>query len=83
MLSSKRSTTIIFLRPLSRPLSFLPTTIMSTPLEDKKDAQADTRSVASSSSSTDYNKLLEIGYVPSFKREFSNVATVHSRILSR
>ncbi|RPD63325.1 APC amino acid permease [Lentinus tigrinus ALCF2SS1-6] len=50
------------------------------PAQEKKDAQADTRSVASGSgsdsSSADDNKLLEIGYVPSFKREFSNVATI-------
>ncbi|KAI0369290.1 APC amino acid permease [Pilatotrama ljubarskyi] len=46
-------------------------------LADKKDAQADTRSIASSSDdSGDDNKLLEIGYVPSFKREFSNLATI-------
>lgn len=45
--------------------------------QEKKDALADARSVASASdSSADDNKLLEIGYVPSFKREFSNVATV-------
>ena len=46
--------------------------------QEKKVAQADTRSVASGSdsSSADDNKLLEIGYVPSFKREFSNIATV-------
>ena len=48
--------------------------------QEKKVAQADTRSVASGSdsSSADDNKLLEIGYVPSFKREFSNLATVRS-----
>ncbi|KAI0354287.1 APC amino acid permease [Trametes cingulata] len=47
------------------------------PLPDKKDAQADTRSIGSSSDdSGDDNKLLEIGYVPSFKREFSNMATI-------
>lgn len=46
----------------------------------KKDAQADSRSVASGSDNSldDDNKLLEIGYVPSFKREFSNVATVRA-----
>ena len=54
---------------------------MSAPaptLELKKDAQADTRSVASGTASSvdDDNKLLEIGYVPSFRREFSNIATV-------
>ncbi|TBU31280.1 APC amino acid permease [Dichomitus squalens] len=44
----------------------------------KKDASAETRSIASTSdnSADDDNKLLEIGYVPSFKREFSNVATI-------
>ncbi|KAI0772450.1 APC amino acid permease [Trametes elegans] len=47
------------------------------PLSEKKDAQADTRSIGSSSDdSGDDNKLLEIGYIPSFKREFSNVATI-------
>ncbi|TFK82831.1 APC amino acid permease [Polyporus arcularius HHB13444] len=45
--------------------------------QEKKDALADARSVGSASdSSADDNKLLEIGYVPSFKREFSNVATI-------
>ena len=44
----------------------------------KKEPTAETRSVASGSdnSADDDNKLLEIGYVPSFKREFSNLATV-------
>ena len=44
----------------------------------KKEPTAETRSVASGSdnSADDDNKLLEIGYVPSFKREFSNIATV-------
>ncbi|KAI0327342.1 APC amino acid permease [Cubamyces sp. BRFM 1775] len=47
------------------------------PVNEKKDAQADTRSIGSSSSdSGDDDKLLEIGYVPSFKREFSNIATI-------
>ncbi|KAI0659621.1 APC amino acid permease [Cubamyces menziesii] len=47
------------------------------PANEKKDAQADTRSIGSSSSdSGDDDKLLEIGYVPSFKREFSNIATI-------
>ncbi|KAI0651168.1 APC amino acid permease [Trametes meyenii] len=47
------------------------------PLAEKKDAQADTRSIGSNSDdSGDDNKLLEIGYVPSFKREFSNIATI-------
>lgn len=59
---------------------FLPPAIMfpSRALSDeKKDAQADTRSIGDSSDdSGDDNKLLEIGYVPSFKREFSNIATV-------
>ena len=56
---------------------FSPTAIMPS-AQEKKVAQADTRSVASGSdsSSADDNKLLEIGYVPSFKREFSNIATV-------
>ncbi|KAI0632982.1 APC amino acid permease [Trametes polyzona] len=49
----------------------------SRPLPEKKDAQADTRSIGDSSDdSGDDNKLLEIGYVPSFKREFSNLATI-------
>ncbi|KAI8990399.1 APC amino acid permease [Trametes punicea] len=47
------------------------------PLSEKKDAQVDARSFRSSSSdSGDDNKLLEIGYVPSFRREFSNLATI-------
>ncbi|KAH9894022.1 APC amino acid permease [Cubamyces lactineus] len=47
------------------------------PANEKKDAQADTRSIGSSSSdSGDDDRLLEIGYVPSFKREFSNIATI-------
>ncbi|CDO68771.1 hypothetical protein BN946_scf184989.g37 [Trametes cinnabarina] len=47
------------------------------PLSEKKDAQVDTRSFGSSSSDlNDDNKLLQIGYVPSFKREFSNLATI-------
>ncbi|KAI0830261.1 APC amino acid permease [Trametes gibbosa] len=47
------------------------------PLSEKKEAQADTRSIGDSSDdSGDDNKLLEIGYVPSFKREFSNIATI-------
>ena len=49
---------------------------MSAPLPEKKDVQADSHSVSSKSSTDDDNKLLEIGYVPSFKREFSNIATV-------
>ena len=49
--------------------------------DSKKDAHADARSVASGSEGSsldDDNKLLEIGYVPSFKREFSNIATVRA-----
>ena len=46
----------------------------------KKEPNAETRSVVSGSdnSADDDNKLLEIGYVPSFKREFSNIATVRT-----
>lgn len=54
---------------------------MSTPtpiIQEKKEAQADARSVGTASSLDDDKKLLEIGYVPSFKREFSNVATVRA-----
>lgn len=49
----------------------------------KEKAQADTRSITgrSDNSSSDDNKLLEIGYVPSFKREFSNLATVRTMSL--
>ena len=35
-------------------------------------------SARTASSVDDDNKLLEIGYVPSFRREFSNIATVSS-----
>ncbi|KAI0742861.1 APC amino acid permease [Daedaleopsis nitida] len=52
---------------------------MSTPtptIQEKKEAQADARSVGTASSLDDDKKLLEFGYVPSFKREFSNVATI-------
>ena len=50
----------------------------------KKETTADTRSVASDSdnSADDDNKLLQIGYVPSFKREFSNIATVRAPSLA-
>ena len=49
----------------------------------KKEPAPETRSVASGSdnSTDDDNKLLEIGYVPSFKREFSNIATVRTPFL--
>ena len=52
----------------------------NAPPAPKKEATADTRSIASTSenSADDDNKLLEIGYVPSFKREFSNIATVRA-----
>ena len=52
----------------------------NAPPATKKEATADTRSIASTSenSADDDNKLLEIGYVPSFKREFSNIATVRT-----
>ncbi|KAH9920860.1 APC amino acid permease [Epithele typhae] len=54
---------------------------MSAPIpamQEKDVKAADARSVVSGSdgSTDDDNKLLEIGYVPSFKREFSNIATI-------
>lgn len=62
------------LPPFLPPATMLPPRALS---DEKKDAQADTRSIGDSSDdSGDDNKLLEIGYVPSFKREFSNIATV-------
>ena len=47
--------------------------------QDQKDGKADIdyREASSSSSLIDDDKELEaLGYVPSFKREFSNLATV-------
>ena len=47
--------------------------------QDQKDGKADIdyREASSSSSLIDDDKELEaLGYVPSFKREFSNIATV-------
>ena len=51
----------------------MPPTKEGTPKTD-----VETRSVASPSGSTDDDDRLleEFGYVPSFKREFSNLATV-------
>ncbi|KAI1787362.1 APC amino acid permease [Ganoderma leucocontextum] len=50
----------------------------NSPALSKKGPTVETRSIASGSdnSADDDNKLLEIGYVPSFKREFSNIATI-------
>ncbi|GBE86966.1 APC amino acid permease [Sparassis latifolia] len=39
-------------------------------------ADVDTRSVTSTGATDDDERLLEIGYVPSFRREFSNLATI-------
>ncbi|OBZ74608.1 putative amino-acid permease C15C4.04c [Grifola frondosa] len=47
------------------------------PLIEKQDTQADAHSVTTDDLSAEDNKLLvEFGYVPSFKREFSNIATI-------
>lgn len=48
---------------------------------EKQSAKSRTESVHSGTSSDDDDKVLEqIGYVPSFKREFSNLATVRCRV---
>ena len=58
-----------------------PSTHMDHSLDDKgkhEKAQVDNESVSEQSLSDDDRILQEIGYVPSFKREFSNLATVRT-----
>ncbi|KAL7278701.1 hypothetical protein ACG7TL_007703 [Trametes sanguinea] len=81
--SSSSARALVICQQVASPLLLpsLPSATMSSPprppLSEKKDAQVDTRSFGScSNGSNDDNKLLEIGYVPSFKREFSNIATI-------
>ena len=60
--------------------SFRPYTTMSAQSHDPTKTTKATYTQSISSSDEDDRVLQEIGYVPSFRREFSNLATVRARV---